>query len=201
MSWPAQLGSMADMIAAFGAVAAVVAASIAARAAIRTNNQQNRQIALIVEREAKNDALLKRRQADQVAAWAKIDRERGRPTVQWVNRSGLPVYNLDFWVTLPPFDAVRVSYKIGPPDAEVRSLRRVDSAVHKSALEGGPNVHWAALLDSGQLRAALSFQDIHGVWWFRDFMGVLHECVDEQAVNSQAEVQVARISGRVRNTA
>lgn len=91
-----EIGSLADVLSAFGTLAAVLAASFAAGAAIRTNNQQTRQLALLEEGERRRQNEVERSQADTVACWLSLDKQTKQPIVHWTNLSGLPVYNLTF---------------------------------------------------------------------------------------------------------
>ena len=107
-------GSVAELLSAFATIAAVVAATFAARAAIRTNNQQSVQLAFLEEGEHRRERESVRSQARRVACWVSLVKSTNEPLVHWTNLSGLPVYNLTFWVATP-FGVTATKYSIGPP--------------------------------------------------------------------------------------
>ncbi|MFF5079238.1 hypothetical protein ACFY36_19445 [Actinoplanes sp. NPDC000266] len=190
------LGSLAEIISAVGAIAAVIAASFAARAALKTNRQHSSEIELIRHEGVRSEEREQRSQADQIACWATIDRDSNMPTVCWINHSGLPVYDLTFWVVMPPFETVTVRYSIGPPRHEERNLRRVEEKVRTVGSADNSTVPWTRILDTGKFRSAVSFRDIFGTWWLRGFDGVLLRCACADEADEKAAAMAHDIAGQ-----
>lgn len=180
-----QVGSLAELLSASGSILAVIAASFAARAAIRTNNQQSAQLAVLEEGERRRGRENERAQAEKMACWVSLDKDTDEPLVSWTNVSGLPVYNLTFWVVMP-FGVTATKYSIGPPGDGPRGLRRVQLELRNLGDAQKANTSWSDLLDRGVLRSAVSFRDVGGKWWFRDFLGVLVPCDDGSAAEVAA---------------
>ncbi len=181
------VGSIADLISASGTVAAVIAATYAVRAAIRTNKQQSTQLAVLEEGERRRERESARSQAEKVACWVSLDKETDQPIVSWTSVSGLPVYNLTFWVAVP-FGTIATKYSIGPPGNGPRGLSRVQHELRNFGQTQECAVSWSELLDRGTLRSAVSFRDVGGKWWFRDYLGVLVQCNDGAAAEEAAQV-------------
>jgi hypothetical protein len=189
-------GSLAELLSAFATIAAVVAATFAARAAIRTDNQQSVQLAVLEDGEHRRKRESVRSQADKVACWVSLVKETNEPLVHWTNLSGLPVYNLTFWVATP-FGVTATKYSIGPPgDGPPRGLRRVQDALRELGEAQDAQVSWSSLLDKGILRSAVSFRDVGGKWWFRDYLGILTECHDDLAAEQAARIAAVELQGR-----
>lgn len=180
-----EIGSIAELLSASGTIAAVLAATFAARAAIKTNNQQSAQLAVLEEGERRRERESESVQAETVACWVSLDKDTEQPVVNWTNLSGLPVYNLTFWVAVP-FGTVATNYSIGPPGDGPRGLQRVQQEIQTLEQAQEVAASWPELLDGGALRSAVSFRDVGGKWWFRDFLGGLNSCGNGLAAEAAA---------------
>jgi hypothetical protein len=62
-----EIGSLAELLSAFASLAALVAAGIAARAAIKTNNQQGKQLEYIEAENRKREVSAESARAAKIA--------------------------------------------------------------------------------------------------------------------------------------
>jgi hypothetical protein len=164
------IGSLAELVSAFGSLAALLAAAIAAKAAVETNRQQTRQLAHLEDAERRRKADIDQKDAARVAAWTGLS--DGLPTVWLINESGLPVYELTIWITVPG-DLVRVRYESHGP-TESRILRwATKEIIDWGDAHGG--VDWPQSFSVGEIVCAITFRDASNQWWQRDFEGVLSQ--------------------------
>jgi hypothetical protein len=185
-----ELGSVAELLSAIGTLAALVAASVAAWAAIRTSNQQGRQLRQLEEAERRRQVELEQRDAARIAFWTGVNSDG--PAVWYVNSSDLPVYNLRIAVVVPGWSADLVYTSLGPTQSE-RPLKRVRAALLANRdVEGGA---WVAHLERGAFRCAAVFRDPSNRWWFRDYSGVLSRQRDERTAVEALERQGDRLRG------
>jgi hypothetical protein len=185
-----ELGSVAELLSAFGTLAALVAASVAAWAAIRTSDQQGRQLRRLEEAERRRQAELEQRDAARIAFWTGVNSDG--PAVWYVNSSDLPVYNLRLAVVIPGWSTDLVYTSLGPTQSE-RPLKRVRSALlaHRDVEERT----WVEHLEHGAFRCAAVFRDPSNRWWFRDYSGALSRQDDERAAVEALERHRDRLRG------
>lgn len=200
MNW----GSVPDWLAGSGALLAVVFAGIAAKAALRTNDQQSRQLAHLEQAAVDSRAEQRRLQASQVAVWIELsapDSGDARIQVCYSNASTQPVYSVRIksrfladtlensirFAVMPPTQGVEVSEK---------SSRILSSKLYVAAMESHPRPgnddessrynsavqHTLAQLmrqarDDG---IQIEFHDAAGISWCRNNRGVLTEIVSSE---------------------
>jgi hypothetical protein len=178
-----ELGSLAELLSAFGTLAALVAAGIAARAAIRTNNQQADQLRQLEEAERRRQVEAEQREAAMVALWPGVNQDG--PAIWYMNRSGLPVYGLLIRARIPGRTFELTWQSLGPAfrDDPLGRMRR-ELLAHAP---DGTRPDWAGLLESGQFWCAAIFCDTAGRWWLRDFRGRLSRHPDEDAARRELD--------------
>lgn len=164
-----QTGSLAELLSAFGTLAALVFAGLAARAAMRTSRQQGEQLRLLEEAERRRELEAEREDAERVAFWTGVTGEE--PGVYYSNQTGLPVYELTVLVLVPGL-AWEVHYSaLGPADRP-RPLKRVRRTL-TARPDDTATVDWVGLLATDAFRCAAVFRDTAGRWWTRDTSGLL----------------------------
>ena len=187
-----ELGSVAELLSAFGTLAALVAASIAARAAIKTNDQQGRQLQYLERANMERQRDLEAAQAAKIAVWIQQD-EAGAPHVWWLNASGLPIYSSTFTVT-SPLTITQVKYSIRGPGGKPYEVARVSRKFLSDAEVF--NSSWSDWFDQDALHVAISFRDASGHWWLRDFSGFLLQYDSEESVQRAMSDSIARMQGQ-----
>ena len=195
-----EIGSLSDLLSAIGSLTAVVAASIAARAAIQTNNQQSTQLRYLEGSEQRQREEREREQASKVAAWMALGMEDylDLPVCVWANSSGLPLYDITFYVALPN-KLVRTKYSaLGP--TSTTDLPRVHRAIMRDAPVGADKMTWVKLLDLRALRAAISFRDVFDNIWLRNFSGELIKHSTMAAAERDAERCYELLIGRLKSS-
>lgn len=170
-----QWGSVAELTTAVATVGALLAAALAARAAIQTNNRQNRRLLRLEVADRERSAAAERRQAEAVACWISLDKSSGLPVVCWTNSSGSPVYNVTLFLSTP-CGTTEVRYTFGSPTSPP-SLPRAQRLLLDE--QGGLIESWERLLDEDEFRVAVIFRDCANRWWLRDYDGVLSGHPDE----------------------
>lgn len=186
-----ELGSLADLLSAVGTLAALVAASVAAWAAIRTSDQQGRQLAQLEEGERRRQAESDQRDAARIAFWTGVNHDG--PAVWYVNGSGLPVYGLRLAVVLPGRTVDLSWASLGPTSAGERPLKRVRTTL--SAHTDLDREAWVASLADGTFRCAAVFRDAANRWWLRDYFGVLSRQESEEVALAAMRRQARRFTG------
>lgn len=176
-----ELGSIAELVSAFGTIAALVAASVAVRATIKTNNQQGVQLRYLEDAESRRRVEADQQDAARIAVWMGID-DDGQPVARLANDSGLPTYELSVWVAIST-DMLRISYQVHGPTNGARILRRVRNELLGYSERDSP-IDWAELLATGQLSCAATFRDASNRWWLRDFDGTLVRKPDRDVAES-----------------
>ncbi|MGK3206741.1 hypothetical protein [Amycolatopsis sp. MEPSY49] len=170
-------GSVPAWLTGAGSVAALFFAAGAARAAVRSSKAQAKQLDKL-EREAEIRAQdQKREQANQIAAWVVLD-EEALPSVQCINASGRPVYNVTLTCHMDTH-TVSCLYAVKKPDNESKQLNYATRKIREYSsmiLEAGT---WGDLYRQGHLKVSIKFLDISGAWWQRDENGRLHELVND----------------------
>ena len=164
-----EIGSVADLVSAFGSVAALVAASVAAWAAIHANRHQGEQLRRLEEAERRRGAEADRNDAARVSLWTGVNSDG--PAVWYANESGLPVYGLEVSIVIPgtPF---RVEWASLGPRVRDGILRRVRDKLFAHTRDVA-EVDWVGLLETDRFRCAAIFRDTSGRHWLRDFDGTL----------------------------
>jgi len=176
-----ELGSFAELLSAFGTLAALVAAAIAARAAIRTNNQQAEQLRQLEAAERRRETEQEQREASSVAFWTGHNSEG--PGVWYANFSDLPIFDLLIRVTVPGRSFVITYLSLGPTERHrvLKRLRRI------LLVPDGDPVDWEQLLEEGSFRCAAMFRDSSGRWWTRDTAWLLHRHPDRETALREFE--------------
>jgi hypothetical protein len=172
-----ETGSLAELVSAFGALAALFAAGIAAKAAVNTNRQQTRQLAHLEESERRRRTDADQKDATKIATWTGLD--DGRPVIRLINQSGLPVYELTVWVKLGG-SLLKVPYVAHGP-AETRVLRRATAAILAWAESQEEATDWGQIFSNRGFLCATTFRDTSNRWWLRDFEGVLSSQVGQES--------------------
>jgi len=184
-------GSVPDWFAGVGALVALTFAGVAARSALRTNEQQSRQLAQLERAEVERAEDRRRAQAAKVASWIVLA-PGSEPEVWCMNSSGLPVYNLIIWCHTAAGVATTV-YAVKMPDTAPKKMNVatndltafVITAARNTELLNSlnpvsyamvhPNPDWGAMYREGILRVSIQFLDAEGRWWLRNRMGQLME--------------------------
>jgi hypothetical protein len=177
MEW----GSVAELLSAFGTLAALGAAAVAARAAIRTNNQQSVQLAHLEDADKERSQAAERAQAEKVACWISLDKDSANPRPVWINGSGQPVYNATFFLATPG-KVTEVRYAVASPSASKATLFRAQALLLGD--QGSEVRSWEELLDGERLRAAVVFRDTGNRWWLRGYLGHLSQHPTENAAHA-----------------
>lgn len=174
MEW----GSVGELVSGVSALGALVAATFAARAAIKTNNQQSRQLDHLEKAELERREAARREQAEMVAAWISLDKTSDLPQVWWANSSARPVYCVTLFLSTP-YGTAEARYNFGGP-TESRSLPRAQKALleHPGAARVAS---WTQLLNDDSFGIAVAFRDSASRWWFRDYTGMLTSHADENS--------------------
>jgi hypothetical protein len=172
-----EVGSIAELLSAFASLAALVAAGIAARAAIRTNEQQGRQLEYIEESNLQRDRESERAQAAGLAVWIQLDHD-AIARIWSVNAGGLPVYRATVYVATPS-GVSETHYSVGNPQPEPGLLSRASDKLDADI--SVPDGFWLHWLESDLIHAAVTFRDASNHWWLRDFRGRLSRHDDEQS--------------------
>ncbi|MFJ4105701.1 hypothetical protein [Amycolatopsis japonica] len=172
-------GSVPSWLTGAGSVAALFFAAGAARAAVRSTKTQAKQLEKF-EREAEaREQDLKREQANQVAAWVVLD-EEALPSVQCINGSGRPVYNVTLTCHMNTH-TVSCLYAVKKPDSESKQLNYATKKVRECSALISDSGTWDELYRQGHLKVSMKFLDIAGIWWRRDEKGKLHELIMDGA--------------------
>jgi hypothetical protein len=181
-----ELGSVAELLSAFGTLAALGAAGIAARAAIRTNNQQAEQLRQLEAGDRRREVEQEQRDAAVVAFWTAWNPEG--PGVWYSNSSQLPVFDLRIRVLIPGRSFV-ITYLSLAPTTRHRPLNRVRRMLlaHEAATEP---IDWERLLGEGTFRCAAMFRDSSGRWWTRGPTGLLYRQPDRETALREVEAAV-----------
>lgn len=187
-------GNWPDWIAAGGTLLAVIFAGFAARAAIKTSQQQARQLEILAAEQRRLRDESTSAQASAVAVWWKRARVSRRShteaiTAYVINTSRLPIYNCSInakikadgnefrslrhawkqaWESAP--DAHR-EWNAGPlllphPAAQIFQEARIDT-------RGLSNLELARLADDVFILVSFTFRDAKGVWWLVSSRGDL----------------------------
>src|ERR1019366_4650495 len=187
-------GNWPDWIAAGGTLLAVIFAGFAARAAIKTNQQQTRQLEMLAAEQQRLRDESTSAQASAVAVWWKRGQVSRRShiktiTVYAINTSLLPIYNCSINAKIKAdgseFQSLRNAWKkawegaldahpgwnAGPlllpqPAAQVFQEARIDS-------RGLSDLELARLADDVSILVSLTFRDAKGVWWLVSSRGDL----------------------------
>jgi hypothetical protein len=174
---------VAELLSAFGTLAALVAASIAAWAAIRTNNQQAEQLRQLEAADRRREVEQEQRDAALVAFWTGSNTDG--PGVWYANFSQLPIFDLLIRATVPE-RSFAITYLSLGPTAHHRPLNRVRRMLIAEEAAGDP-IDWDRLLAEGTFRCAVMFRDSSGRWWTRDTTGLLHRQPDREAALREVE--------------
>jgi hypothetical protein len=188
------LGSVADWVNALGTLLAFGGAAFASLVALRSYRLQlsgtESQVAALEAAEAARKVEAERSQASQVAFWTGVNSEG--PAVWYVNRSGLPVYDLRIAVFVLE-NRLDFNYlAIGPYDQE-SILRRVRVGL----MEFGANTEldeWRTLLSSRRFFCATAFRDASNRWWLRNIDGELSSVADSDQANSMLGAEAEKVA-------
>ncbi|MBW0089663.1 hypothetical protein I4I73_02115 [Pseudonocardia sp. KRD-184] len=159
------LGSVPDWISAIATVGALVAAVVAGWAAYQ-------QLTML-----KNDARKRQRLEDQadaagVAIWVRVGTKDKLPLIRYINRSGMPIFELTVWIDTPDH-RFRIYRTVAGPAFDTREMRQGTTELRAIAARLNYEPDWNGLLDETHLRCASRFRDSANKWWFRDFNGTL----------------------------
>jgi len=190
------VGDWPGWIAAAGTLLAVVFAGFAALAAMKTNQQQTRQLEMLAADQQRLHRESIRQQATEVAVWWKRGRVSDGPqtrsfTVYVMNASSLPIYNcaIDAKIKTEVGDhlALQGAWKAGWENATgVRSqwhagpILLPQRAAHVF-LEAEIDTRGLSERELGRLDddvfiiVSLTFRDAKGTWWLASSRGDLRE--------------------------
>jgi hypothetical protein len=177
-----EIGSLSEAVSALATVGALVAASIAGRAALQTNRQQSKQILLQEQAEIDRQSDRRQSQASRIASVVVLEQRDDRPSIAWINGSGVPVYDVTCFVIVAD-RMIAINYRTSVGGSKRRKLGRVTEKLHEEFTF--TRAEWRALLSSGRLMTAIKFRDANNVWWCRGFDGTLTEHPNNNAATTQ----------------